>query len=548
MTTPEQLVQQTYRRQEALKLERSSWFDHWRDISNYLFPRAGRFLLTDHNKGGKRNRLIIDSTGTRGMRILGAGMMSGMTSPARPWFRLGPGNPELKKNGNVKAWCYDVTQRMLRIFSVSNTYRFLHGIYEEMGAFGTAATVMTSHYDSVIWGHQLTIGEFCIATDQFGTVDTIYREYMMTVKNVVDQFGYSKCSTRVKNLYDKHSYDEWITIIHAIEPRPQRNEKSRFSTDMAWQSVYIEVGHPVPLRVSGFRRFPALCPRWYTTGGNVYGDSPGMDALGDIQQLQEEQLDKSRVISLGSNPPVQVPSNLKNEELDLLPGGIVYVDSQGGNNGVRTAFETNLNISHLAADIDDIRRRINESFFTDLFLMIAENPNSTATEVLERKEEKMLMLGPVIERLENELLDKLISITFEKMLEADALPPLPEELHGQDITVEYVSVLAQAQKAVNTNSTTRMISIIGTLAAMKPDVLDKFDADEAVEDIADSLGINPKLIIPSKTVALIRQERAEEAARQQQQAVMAQIASSAAQQGDQQITDAMGMFSGYGGV
>lgn len=285
----------------------------------------------------------------------------------------------------------------------------------------------------------------------------------------------------------------------------------------------------------------------------MYGQSPAMEALGDIKQLQHQQLRKAQVIDYKSNPPLQVPVALKNRDLDTLPGGISYVDQAGPGGGIRSAFDVNLDLNHLLMDIQDVRQRIEASFYADLFLMIANSTNSsmTATEVAERHEEKLLMLGPVLERMHNEILDPLIATTFSRMLEAGIVPPPPEELAGMELNVEFVSMLAQAQRAVATNSVDRFVGSLGAVAQIKPEVLDKLDADRWADAYADALGIDPELIVPGDKVALIREQRAQ-AAQQQQQAAMAQQAADAAAKLGQVdtsqpnlLTDATAAFSGY---
>lgn len=539
----------------ALQSERSSWFSHWKDISDHLLPRSGRFFLTDQNKGEKRHNNIYDSTGTRALRVLAAGMMAGMTSPARPWFRLSTADAELAKYAPVKLWLADVSRKMLDIFARGNTYRALHSMYEELGAFGTGASIVLPDFKDVLRQYPLTTGEYAIATDHRGQVSTLYREFQKTVHEVVGEFGRNNVSHTVRNLFDRGSLDAWVTVIHAIEPRADRDTRKADSKNMAWRSCYFEPGgeHGKYLRESGFKEFPALCPRWSTSGGDIYGNSPGMEALGDIKQLQHEQLRKAQGIDYKTKPPLQVPLAMKNHEVDMLPGGISYVDVNSPTGGIRSAFEVNLDLNHLLEDIRDVRERIKGSFYADLFLMLANQTDArmTATEVAERHEEKLLMLGPVLERLHNELLDPLIEMTFSRMLEAGIVPPPPEELQGQDLNVEFVSMLAQAQRAVGTNSVDRFVGNLGVVAQYKPDVLDKFDADQWADAYSDMLGVDPTLIVPADGVALIRKQRADAAAAQQQMAMMQQGADTAknlaAAKTDQPsaLTNVIDMFSGY---
>jgi len=539
----------------ALQDERSSWISHWQEISDYLLPRSGRFISSDRNNGERKHNNILDSTGTRSLRILAAGLMAGMTSPARPWFRLTTNDPELDESSGVKLWLSDVQRMMLMVFSRSNTYRALHSVYEELGAFGTAANIILPDFGRVIHNQSLTIGEYAIATDYRGQVNTLYREFEMRVGSMVQEFGIDAVSSTVRNMWNSRKVDAWVKVLHVIEPRAERDLSKRDAKNMPFRSVYMEIGATDGkfLRESGFMRFPAVCPRWNAVGGDIYGNSPAMEALGDIKQLQHEQLRKAQGIDYKTKPPLQLPTGAKANMLDTLPGGLSFVDMAGPSQGIRTAFEVNLDLSHLLNDIQDVRERISSCFYADLFLMMSNDTRSgiTATEVAERHEEKLLMLGPVLERLHNELLDPLIEMTFDRMITAGVVPPAPEELKGRELNVEFVSMLAQAQRAVATNSVDRYVANLGTVAQFKPDVLDKFNADEWADQYADMLGVDPKLIVPGEQVAIIRQQRAEQQAAAQQAAAMQQGAdtakalSQANTDGANALTDITQMFSGY---
>lgn len=537
-----------------LKTERATWWAHWQEITTFLLPRNGRYFVQDRDKGWRRHNNIYDNTGTRSLKILGAGMMAGATSPARPWFRLGTPDPELNQYHPVKLWLADTTQRMQQVFQRSNTYRALHQMYEELGAFGTAASLVLPDYNTMIHHYPSTIGEFAIAQDYQGKVCTIYREFEKTVGEIVKEFGYKNCSTVVRNMYDRGSLDQWIRLIHAIEPRADRDIRKKDALNMAFGSYYFEVGgNPnTYLRESGFKEFPAVVPRWATAGGDIYGNSPGMEALGDIKQLQHEQLRKGQAIDYQTKPPLQVPTSMKNRDVETLPGGVSFYDGQSA--GIKTAFEVNLDLNALLMDIQDVRERIRGSFYADLFLMLANATDTrmTATEVAERHEEKLLMLGPVLERLHNELLNPLIEITFTRMVEAGALLPPPPELQGMELNVEFVSMLAQAQRAIGTNSVDRYVANLGAVAGFKPDVLDKFDSDAWADAYADMLGVDPKIIVPSDKVALIRKARNEAQAAQAQIESMKTMSEAARNlgatptgMGTNAAMDIMGQFSGY---
>lgn len=375
------------------------------------------------------------------------------------------------------------------------------------------------------------------------------------VDELVAEFGYENCSNSTKSLYDRGSLDQWVTIVHAIEPRSDRDHTKSDSMNMAWKSCYFELNgeRNKYLRESGFSKFPAVVPRRATVGGDIYGNSPGMEALGDIKQLQHEQLRKAQAIDFKTKPPLQVPTSMKNRDIEALPGGISFVDMGSPSAGIKTAFEVNLDLSHLLADIGDVRERIRGSFYADLFLMLANQTEvrMTATEVAERHEEKLLMLGPVLERLQNELLDPLIDITFDRMIEAGIVPPPPESIQGINLNVEYVSMLAQAQRAVGTNSIDRFVGTLGQVAQYKPEVLDKLDTDKWADSYADMLGVDPELIVQKEQVDQIRLQRAQAQAKQAQMDQLNQASQTAKNlgqtptNGQNAMTDVINMFSGY---
>lgn len=540
------------RRFNALWTERSSWDAHWREIAAYSFPRASRFLQSDVNRGTKKHHLIHDNTAIFALRTLAAGMMSGMTSPARPWFRLALRDRDLMEYGPVKAWLHAVAEKMRAVFSASNTYNALHQCYEELGAFGTWANFVRPNFQTVIHHYPMTVGEYALAVDDMGRVDTLARKLHMTVGQLAKQFPRESLSTAVRNLIDRNSLDAWVPVMHFIAPRSDLDPTKRDARNMRFESVYLEAGSNEDrfLGVGGFERFPALCPRWVVTSNDTYGRSPGMDCLGDVKQLQHQQLRKAQGIDYQVMPPIQVPTAYKDQADKRLPGGVMYVDSATPGGGVRSAFDVQINLQHLTLDIQDTRERIRSAYYADLFLMLAnmDRTSMTATEVAERHEEKLLMLGPVLERLQNELHAPLIDITFDQLAAAGALPPAPEELQGVELEVEFVSTLAQAQRAVAAAGTDRWLATIGQLAPIFPGVVAKVNADQIVDEYGDMYGVNPRLIVPDEEAAAAREAQAR-ALQAQQAAAAAPVAADAAKTvseiNPEGMRDVLGMFQGY---
>tara|TARA_R110002050_G_scaffold247646_1_gene385409 strand:- start:782 stop:1459 length:678 start_codon:yes stop_codon:yes gene_type:complete len=224
---------------------------------------------------------------------------------------------------------------------------------------------------------------------------------------------------------------------------------------------------------------------------------------------------------------------------------------QGNQGGFRPTYEVNPRLGELQQDIAETQYRIQQGFYADLFQMMTQSDRRqiTAREIDERHEEKLLMLGPVLERLHTELLNPLIDRTFNIMARNDLLPPAPEELGGVTLKVEYISVMAQAQKAIGTGAIERLAGFVGNMAATKPDVLDKFDADQSVDEYAEMLGVPPKIVVPDDVVQQMRQARQEQMEQQQmmEQASMgaqaAKVMSDADTGGENILTDIIGGIS-----
>lgn len=561
--------QRLLQRKSAMWNERSSWIKRYQDISDFLLPYSGRFFTSDHNKGNRLFNNIYDESATFALDVMTAGMMAGMTSPARPWFRLAIGDKDLMEHGPVKLWLADVAQLMREIYAKSNTYNALHSIYEELGAFATAASVIEDDYDNVIHHHVLTAGEYALATNDKGRVDTLCREYEMTILQIIEKFvkqpdgtmDWSRVSQSTKNKWDTHkNLDMWVPVIHVIQPRTARDIYRKDAKNMPFASCYFEPGEDDGadrfLRESGYKRFPVIAPRWHVRGGDIYGNGPSFRALGSTKQLQQEQLRKGQAIDYQTKPPLQVPAERKNSHISQLPGGVSYIPANGNHQGVKTLFEVNLDLGALREDILDVRQRINKSFYADLFLMISQdnrNTPATATEIAERHEEKLLMLGPVLERLHNEMLSPKIDLTFARIVEAGLLPPPPPELQGMDLSVEFISTLAQAQKMVGIGAMDGFLGRVAQLAAGSGDlsVWDKVDKDQSVDVIAEMYGVNPSVIVSDDKVAIIREQKAQAMAAQQQAAAVPAMASAAKDAaaadtgGQNMLTDIMRQVQGY---
>jgi len=445
-------------------------------------------------------------------------------------------------------WLHEVQQIMYKVFAASNTYNSLHQVYSELGVFGTAAMGIFHDFENVIWCKPYTIGSYMLGMDGQNISDTLYREYEITVGQVIKQFGVDNVSDAVKTQWENGNTEAWVKIIHAIEPNDDRDNTSVKASDKPVRSVYYEADRSTRddkdhfLRESGFDEHPIVSPRWDVTGEDVYAtDCPGITALGDTKALQLAERRKYQAIDKLVSPPLQGPAALKNKMKGnrLGPNEIVWHEN-ANNGGLRSIYENyRPEIGQIKEEIINVEGRIQRAFYEDLFLMLANTDRRqiTAREVAEKHEEKLLMLGPVLERLHTELLDPLIDRTFGILQRNGVLPLPPPELQNKELSVEYVSVLAQAQRLVNTGAIDRIIGFTSNVAAVWPAARHKVDANQAVDDYAESLGVDPALIRSDSDAQASADAEAQAQAQAQRMAQAEQMANVAKAASETSISD-----------
>lgn len=548
------LKQQLNKQLSQLKAERLSFEPHWRELSDFTRPRSTRFTASEVNRGDRRNSKIIDPAAVMAARTLSSGMMSGITSPARPWFRLATPDRDLMDYGPVKLWLETVEQRMNEVFNRSNLYQSLPLMYEDLGTFATGAMAVVADPQRVIRTVPFPTGSFYIANGADLSVDTAVREFSMTVRQVITEFGMDAVSDTVKSQWNSGQYGQWVNVVHAVYPNLDRQTGKLEAKHKAYKSVYYEANSTDDklLRESGYDEFPIMAPRWEVNGEDVYGSScPGMVALGSVKALQLLQRRKAQMIDKITNPPLQAPASIKSQRISTIPGGINYLPMADVNNQIKPLFQIPANGTNgLLEDIQDTRQIIDHAYFVDLFRMMQTvNTRSMPVEaVAEMREEKLLMLGPVLQRLDSELLDKLINRTFSVMAENNLLPVPPDEMQGMQLKVEYISVMAQAQKAIGVSSIERFIGFTSGIGQFKQEALDKINVDETIDAYAASIGVPPSVVATNEQVAQIRENRAQQQAMAQQMQ-MAQAAVGGAQAlGNTPMDDNSALAALAGGV
>lgn len=507
---------------------------------------------------GKKKPRIIDNCGRLAVRDLGAGLMSGMTNPARPWVGLKVGSAALMETGAVKTWLSDSTKQILSIFESSNIYRLLPDIYEDLGVVGTSCLLLREDYSSVVWGELVPWGDYCIARDNRGQVNTLYRDLKMTVGQVVQEFGLAAVSQSVRSHYEAGRLDTQIDVVHAIEPNPDFKPDRKDGPSKRYLSVYIEQAAETAhvLATGGYDRFPAIVVRWRSVVGWSYGRPAALDALDDSRQLQVMHINLGQAVAKMINPPLVAAGQSKFGAVSTQPGAVNYTDALGGASGPQIVplLTVRPDIAPMQSVMQDVRQRIDDALFRLLWRAVSQlDTVRTATEIEARKQEQMLLLGPVLDSLNKELLSPLIEWVWAAANEAGILPPPPEEIAGQALEVEFRSMLANAQKSVAVGSIERLAGFVGQMAQAFPEALMKIDPQQAVDEFADAIGAPVRMVRSDEDVAAIQQAQAQ----QQQQMQMMQMMQQGAQTaqtlsqsdmgGDNALSRISAALSGAGG-
>lgn len=532
-------------RRNALRNWRHSWWQHWSLLAQFILPHRYHWVTTANSmgRGHPVNESIIDETATLAMRICASGMLAGLMSPSRPWFQLGVGL-DIEPDSDGKEWLEDTTKRIYAVLAGSNFYTESAQLFQDVATFGTSPMVIYEDHEDVIRCYVPCAGEYYLGVGARFSVDTLYREFTYTVAQIVDWFGLERCPEEVRKLWYQgggHLETEFV-IAHAIEPnfplaRGQQGKIDVLPKSMPWREVYWLAGKPNAAELSrkGYPERPFMAARWSKTSNDAYGRSPGMDALGGTMQLQQETRRKGEYIDKGVRPPMGADPALQNQPTSILPGEITFINTQtGGGKGFWPLYEPSPQwLPALSEDIQQVQQRINRAFFTDVFLMITQMDGvqpRNEMEIVERKGEKIQMLGPVIELFETEFASPAITRVMGIMARRRLLRPMPRSLQGLPIELQYVSMMKMAQRAAETVGIERTLAVAanlteGAMAAGLPPPLRILNLDQTLRDYASKMGFPAKAILSPDEIKEHDQAQAQKAAADQ----MAQMALPAVQ-------------------
>jgi hypothetical protein len=504
------------KRYDRLKSQRQNWESHWQEVADYMQPRKADVTKT-RSKGDKRTELIFDGSPLQSVELLAASLHGMLTNPSTPWFSLRFKQNDMENEDEAKEWLEDATEVMYSAFNKSNFQQEIFELYHDLITFGTAAMFIEEDDEDIIKFSTRHINEIFIAENDKGRIDTVFRKFSLSARAVMQKFG--DVSINIATKAQKDPYEE-VEIMHAVYPRSDFDPKKQDKQNMPFESVYLDAESGDELSVSGFREFPFVVPRYLKASHEIYGRSPAMTALPDVKMLNEMSKTTIKSAQKQVDPPLLVPDDGFMLPVRTIPGGLNFYRA-----GTRDRIEP-LNIganTPLGLNMEEQRRNsIRNAFYVNQ-LMMQSGPQMTATEVIQRNEEKMRLLGPVLGRLQSELLKPLIDRTFALILRKNLFRPAPEFLAGQDIEIEYVSPLAKAQKSTELSSIMRAIEILGSLSNVAP-VFDHINMDKLVRHLADIVGVPQKILKPQSEINAERQQAAQQQEQMQQMQQVQQLA------------------------
>lgn len=502
------------KRLDKLKTLRSTWESHWQEIADYIVPRKADITVR-RTAGDKRTENIFDGTAIHAAEVLSASLHGMLTNPSTQWFGLNYVQHDLNADDESKEWLEAVSEIMQEEFRRSNFGEQVHELYHDLITFGTGVMFIDRAPENQRGIRFATrhISECYLSEDEFGRVDTVFREYKLPLRAMVRQFGVENIGEKMRKKYEKDPYEE-IKLVHIVMPRDERDVEKVDSKNMPFASIHIEPEQKLVLREGGFQEFCYCCPRFLKASFEQgYGRSPSFTVLPDTKMINSMSEVTIKTAQKQMDPPLMVPDDGFLLPVRTRPGGLNFYRS-----GTRDRIEP-LNIGSNAPfglQMEEQRRgAIRSAFYVDQLIM-AQGPQMTATEVMARQDQVSRLLGPVTGRLQAELLQPCISRVFQLLNRQEVFPQPPAQVQQAGLNIEYVSPLAKAQRQTDVQSIVRMFELLSPLAGIDPTVFDHIDSDRLVEYISKALAIPASVMKGESEIARARMARQEQEQMQQE--------------------------------
>ena len=515
----DKIGQKLVSRFEVLKSERCNYETVWQVLADYVLPNRTDFTTT-RSEGQVRNRPIYDSTAVHANLLLASTLHSGITNPSTNWFELSL-PVTVEESTEIKQYLEDFKTQLRRVFN-SNEGHFQAQVFEfysSLVCFGTAVMFVEADDNDTVRFSTIHLSEIFINEDKYNAVDTVFRKFKLTARQAEQMWGLSKIGPKLSKMVMDEP-DTEVEFLHVALPRkdcPELDISDRFPV----ASLYIHVSEAHIIDSKGFYEMPYVVSRFDKLAGEKYGRSPAWNALSDIRMINAMSKSIIRSAQLQTAPPLLVADDGVMLPIELKPNGLIAGGINSLDGGQRV---TPLNVGgNLGIGVELLQQRqnnIRNAYFIDQ-LMFREGTPATATEVVQRQEEKLRLLAPHLGRLQSEFLTPLMKRVAGILFRMNVLPEKPEDLKitDSDVVVDYQSPLIRLQKSNEITSLAQFIQSIGPLLQVDQGALDKLHVDNIMSVIAEASGLNISALRSDEEVAAIRQQRQQQ--QQQMEALQA---------------------------
>jgi len=501
-------IENLLKRFDTIKSNRSQWESLWQDCADYCLPQKA-IITQSRTPGTKLKTDIYDSTAIQSTQVLAAGLHSYLTNPTSRWFALEMKDKALMDVFEVKVWLKNCEDAIFDYLNTSNFNQIIHEDYINFSTFGTSTLYEEPDFEDTIAFFARPTSEIFILANDKGRIDTVYRHFTYTARQAHQKWG-DNAGEKVVGYMNAGKVEEVIPFLQIVLPREERDIRKRDAINMPFASLYVEPKTQKILSEGGYEEFPFFISRFYKVSDSEYAYSPASMAISDIKMINAMSKTNIKGAQKAIDPPLVLPHDGYLLPFKTTPGAINYKLSGQPDDKVETlGIPRDFSIS---LEMENQRREsIKRAFFVDLFLLLAQEPKMTATEVMQRVNEKMLILGPVLGRLMYEKLDPIIVRTFAILAREGKLPLPPQIVMDSDseYKVKYISPLAKAQRASESKSIVDLVLAVKEMAEIDTSVVDNIDFDKTTKELAETYNTPSEILRSDEEIVEIRQQRAQ---------------------------------------
>lgn len=513
---PDDLVKEIKSRFQQLKTDRDKFVDRWQEAEQYVAPTVYNWTDLDTIPEVPTR---YESSPCQKLKTLVAGLVGYSISPNLVWFKFSLQDQKLLNQYGVKVWLEKCEKYVQAEYNRSNLYSEAARFVEYAAIDGHAVMLIDEDMDrGKLRFSTLRNNEVYLDVDDYGEVDTVFREYLMTVRNAVKFFGLENLDANIQEKYKNvKSWNDKIHILYAVYPREEYDPDIKNAQNMPYAAVYVDLDHTKIINESGYNEMPFAVFEWDRIAGLAYSNSPAISAMPDIKALNIIRSSSLKIAQTSAEPPLVVPSYIKT--VNLIPRGRTYVDDPARD--VIQPIKTGENYPITLQILENYEQKIRDWFFVDFFLMLqSKQGQMTATEVMELQGEKSATLANLVVAL-NEALTKIIKRSFNILAKNGKLPPAPETLAGTEASmkIDFVGPLAQAQQKYHAmGGITQALQLINPIMQLFPNAADYIEGDKLMLQAMEGQGMPQAVIREEEDVTKLRKARAEAEAQAQAQA------------------------------